>query len=153
MKIITTLLWLVAVLPVNAQQQGNCLLWYDHPATVWEEALPLGNGTVGAMIFGDPAREHLQLNEATFWAGSPHNNDNPKARALLKPVQQMIFAGHNKAAEAVVTQNFVSQIAQGMPYQTGCSAKRHWTFLFNRYGSGVQVKHRTLDSGLDLRAR
>ncbi|WP_222431568.1 glycoside hydrolase family 95 protein [Mucilaginibacter achroorhodeus] len=66
--------------------QDNLTLWYNKPAKLWTEALPVGNGRLGAMIFGDPAKELLQLNEATFWSGGPvTNNVNPGgAKALAK---------------------------------------------------------------------
>ncbi len=52
-------------------------LWYSRPATTWTEALPIGNSHLGAMVYGGPASEELQLNEETFWSGGPHNNLNP----------------------------------------------------------------------------
>src|SRR5690348_1481689 len=55
---------------------GYSVLWYDHPAANWNEALPLGNGRLGAMVFGTPATGHLQLNEETVWSGGPNNNIN-----------------------------------------------------------------------------
>jgi hypothetical protein len=58
-------------------------LWYDSPATAWVEALPIGNGRLGAMVFGDPARDTVQLNEDTVWAGGPYRNDNPLALEAL----------------------------------------------------------------------
>lgn len=54
-------------------------LWYDEPASRWEEALPLGNGRLGVMVYGGSGREELQLNEETIWAGGPHNNVSPEA--------------------------------------------------------------------------
>jgi len=66
-------------------------LWYDTPAKIWEEALPLGNSRLGAMVYGNPAEEEIQLNEETLWGGSPHRNDNPKAAGALAEVQELIF--------------------------------------------------------------
>ncbi|HEX9600134.1 MAG TPA: glycoside hydrolase N-terminal domain-containing protein, partial [Mariniflexile sp.] len=66
-------------------------LWYDEPAEIWNEALPLGNGSLGAMVFGDPAVERLQLNEETIWAGSPNSNAHDKALKALPKVRQLIF--------------------------------------------------------------
>ena len=54
-------------------------LWYDEPAREWVEALPIGNGRLGAMVFGGVAREHLQLNESTLWSGGPYSPVNPEA--------------------------------------------------------------------------
>lgn len=78
---------------------GNSRLWYRHPAADWNRALPLGNGTLGAMIFGRVAQERIQLNEATFYAGSPHTYDSPEALAALPEVRQLINAGRFKEAQ------------------------------------------------------
>jgi alpha-L-fucosidase 2 len=95
-------------------------LWYDKPAGVWEEALPLGNSRLGVMVYGIPARDELQLNEETIWGGGPYRNDNPKAKEVLPQVRQLIFENKNKEAENLINKNFVSG-AHGMPYQTAGS--------------------------------
>jgi len=69
-------------------------LWYRRPATNWVRALPVGNGRLGAMIFGDIAREKLQLNEDTLWAGGPYDPDNTNALAALPEVRRLIFDGN-----------------------------------------------------------
>jgi alpha-L-fucosidase 2 len=66
---------------------------YDRPAMRWTEALPVGNGRLGAMVFGDPLSEHLQLNEASLWSGAPREWNNPSAREILPQVRAAIFAG------------------------------------------------------------
>jgi len=68
-------------------------LWYDRPATHWVEALPLGNGKLGAMVFGGAPVEHLQINEESLWSGYPRDCDNPEAKAFLPRVRQAVFAG------------------------------------------------------------
>ncbi len=94
-------------------------LFYTHPAAVWEEALPLGNGRLGAMVFGDPQHECLQLNEETVWGGSPYNNTNPAARAALPEIRRLIFSGRNREAQALCGEAICSPGgANGMPYQT-----------------------------------
>lgn len=92
-------------------------LWYNEPAKEWNEALPIGNGRLGAMIFGSPTREHLQLNEETVWAGSPHNNVNEKSAPFLKIVRDLIFEGKYAESHKVANENIKSPI-NGMPYQT-----------------------------------
>lgn len=92
-------------------------LWYEHPASQWVEALPIGNGRLGAMIFGDPSHELIQLNENTFYAGQPHENDNPNALGVLSQVQELIFEGAYVKAQQLVDENFFSGV-HGMPYQT-----------------------------------
>ncbi|MCB0050978.1 MAG: glycoside hydrolase N-terminal domain-containing protein, partial [Caldilineaceae bacterium] len=62
-------------------------LWYSAPATTWVEALPVGNGRLGAMVFGGIAQERLQLNEDTLWSGGPRAGDNPAARDVLPAVR------------------------------------------------------------------
>src|SRR5690554_6280802 len=95
-------------------------LWYDTPAKVWEEALPLGNSRLGAMVYGNPAKEEIQLNEETLWGGSPHRNDNPKAAGALAEVQQMIFNQKYQEADQRINETFFGG-PHGMPYQTAGS--------------------------------
>ncbi len=98
-------------------------LWYDKPAGQWVEALPLGNGRLGAMVFGDPVREEFQLNEETVWGGSPHNNTNPLAKEYLDEIRSLIFAGENMKAQELCGVAISSKGGQGMPYQTVGSLK------------------------------
>lgn len=110
---------LILALVYEANSQNNSLkLWYEQPAKQWVEALPVGNGRLGAMIYGDPAKEVIQLNEETLWAGSPNRNDNPDAKGSLEEVRQMIFDGKYKEAQDLVNQNFITKASHGMPYQT-----------------------------------
>ena len=69
-------------------QSNDYKLWYDKPAQVWTEALPLGNGRLGAMVFGNPGFEQIQLNEATLWAGQPNKNANPDALENIPKVRE-----------------------------------------------------------------
>lgn len=93
-------------------------LWYEQAAQHWEEALPLGNGRLGAMVYGGVTRDNIQLNENTFWAGGPHNNLNPKALESLPEIRRLIAAGEYLAAEALAEKTITSQGSNGMPYQT-----------------------------------
>ncbi|MBB6002831.1 glycosyl hydrolase family 95 catalytic domain-containing protein [Arcicella rosea] len=80
--------------------QKNLTLWYKQPARNWNEALPIGNGRIGAMIFGRPANELIQLNEQTLWSGKPVNtNPNPDAPKYLKEVREALFKEDYKKAE------------------------------------------------------
>ena len=74
-------------------------LWYDQPAQTWTQALPIGNGVMGGMVFGTPAVEHIQINEETIWAGQPNNVVNPNAKKVLPKVRQLIFEGKYKEAQ------------------------------------------------------
>lgn len=78
----------IATISIRAQELK---LWYSRPANNWTEALPLGNSRLGAMVFGGIAREELQLNEETFWAGSPYHNNNSKALEVLPQVRRLIL--------------------------------------------------------------
>jgi len=68
-------------------------LWYDRPANTWTEALPLGNGRIGTMVFGGVLRERLQFNEESLWSGYPRDHSNPSALDYLPQVRQAVFAG------------------------------------------------------------
>ena len=76
-------------------------LWYQQPARNWVEALPIGNGRLGAMIFGGIAEERLQFNEDTLWSGGPKERNNPEARTVLPEVRRLIFAGDYANATAL----------------------------------------------------
>src|SRR5512133_1460057 len=108
----------VMVFEVNAEKDSMLKLWYEHPAKQWVEALPIGNGRLGAIVFGDPANEIIQLNENTLWAGGPNRNDNPNARASLTEVRKLMFEGTYKEAQDLVNKDFLTKTSHGMPYQT-----------------------------------
>ena len=93
-------------------------LHYDRPAERWIEALPLGNGRLGAMVYGGTHHEELQLNEETIWGGSPHNNINPYNPEGLDSIRMLLFAGQNEAAQALCGRYISAKQANGMPYQT-----------------------------------
>ena len=97
--------------------QNDAVLWYTKPAKVWTEALPIGNSRLGAMIYGVPAREELQLNEETLWAGGPHRNDNPNALQHLEEARRLIFEDSTRQAERLINRAFLAP-SHGMPYQT-----------------------------------
>jgi alpha-L-fucosidase 2 len=112
------ILFLVGVQNITAQTTGEVKLWYDKPAAIWNEALPLGNGRLGAMVFGDPAVERLQLNEETIWGGSPNSNAHPNGLKSLPIVRQLIFDGKYDEAQALTDKEMMSKSNNGMPYQT-----------------------------------
>ncbi|PUA26302.1 MAG: alpha-L-fucosidase [Cellvibrio sp. 79] len=99
-------------------EQTPLKLWFDKPANQWEEAVPLGNGRLGAMVHGGIMQENLQLNEDTFWAGGPHNNLNLAARKALPKIRQLIDDGKYSAASDLAEKTITSQGSNGMPYQT-----------------------------------
>lgn len=111
-------LFILAGSCTSPNETGDLKLWYDEPASKWVEALPVGNGRLGAMVFGVPGDELIQLNENTIWAGSPNNNDNPDALEALPVIRQMIFEGKYNEAQDLVNARVISKKSHGMPYQT-----------------------------------
>ena len=95
----------------------SLVLWYDKPATEWTEALPVGNGRLGAMIFGGPGAEQLQLNEDTLYAGSPYDPNNPEALKALPEARRLIFEGKYKEAHDLVGAKMMAQPIKQMPYE------------------------------------
>lgn len=109
-------LFLCFILVAHAQQDMK--LWYDKPALDWNQALPLGNGRLGAMVFGNPSVEQLQLNEETIWAGSPNSNAHKLEDGTLDKVRRLIFEGKYVEAQDLATAKIMSPKNHGMPYQT-----------------------------------
>jgi alpha-L-fucosidase 2 len=97
--------------------EGRLTLWYRQPAKVWTEANPLGNGRLGAMVFGGVGRERLQLNEGTLWAGGPYDPTHDDALPALPRIRQLIFDGKYKEAHNLVGQKFLSRPLGQMSYQ------------------------------------
>lgn len=108
---------LLTVLPAAMHASENHLLWYDRPAQNWNEALPIGNGRLGAMIFGNVATDRLQLNEETIWAGQPNNNANPEAQEYLPRIRQLVWEGRYLEAQTMATAHVQSKTNHGMPFQ------------------------------------
>lgn len=109
--------WL-ALATVAASAADELKLWYRHPATEWVEALPVGNGRLGAMVFGGIEQERIQLNESTLWAGGPYNPANPEAKAALPEIRRLLAAGQDQAAQDLVQQKFMSVPVRQAPYET-----------------------------------
>lgn len=101
-----------------AQSNSNLKLWYNKPAgTVWENALPIGNGRLGAMVYGNVDTETLQLNEHTVWSGSPNRNDNDAALASLPEMRKLIFDGKQKEAEGLANKTIISKKSHGQMFE------------------------------------
>mgnify|MGYP001565830737 CR=1 FL=1 len=92
-------------------------LWYRQPATEWVEALPVGNGHIGAMVFGGTTNERIQFNEHTLWTGEPRDYSNPGASNHLAAIRQLLFDGKQKEAEQLAMREFMSVPVRQMPYQ------------------------------------
>jgi alpha-L-fucosidase 2 len=107
------------VLPSTfAQQTGSLKLWYKKPAgNIWTDALPVGNGRLGAMVYGNPEHEIIKLNESSVWSGGPNRNDNPNALAALPEVRKLIFEGKHAEAQKLAAEKIESKKTNGMMYQ------------------------------------
>ena len=105
---------LLGLCTCSQQTDDTLTLWYDKPAELWVEALPIGNGRLGAMIYGNPINEEIQLNEETVWGGSPHNNVNPLAKDHLDEIRALIFEGENLKAQELCGKYISAQRANGM---------------------------------------
>ena len=111
-------LMMVWALPFFAQ---NNMLWYDRPASHWVEALPLGNGRLGAMVYGGVESDTIQLNEDTFWSGSPYNNVNPKALGVLPEIRKALDNGDYQRAQYLAMHNITADrsiTGHGMMYES-----------------------------------
>jgi alpha-L-fucosidase 2 len=101
-----------------AQKQQDLKLWYNKPSgDVWENALPVGNGFLGAMVYGNVDTETVQLNEYTVWSGSPNRNDNDLCLDSLAAIRQLIFDGKRKDAEKLANKTIISKKSQGQMFE------------------------------------
>ena len=98
--------------------EGHYLLWYQTPAKVWEEALPVGNGRLGGMVFGGVADERIQLNESTLWDGYSLDPSNPDALKALPEVQKLLFDGKNNEAVKLAGKTMMGRPQGVKPYQS-----------------------------------
>lgn len=125
MKVIgnSVILLLVTCMMANGQEktksaEDGLKLWYDKPSgEVWENALPVGNGWLGAMVYGNVGLETLQLNEHTIWSGSPNRNDTPVPGDSLAAIRKLIFEGKNKEAEDMANRLMFHKKSSGQMFQ------------------------------------
>ena len=113
------LLAVCAFLVFSPLMANDLELWYNAPANNWNDALPLGNGRIGAMVYGNPIHEVFQLNEETISKGSPYDNYNAKMKQSLGKIRELIFAGKNKDAEELAKTDMMSarEYGRGAAYQ------------------------------------
>jgi alpha-L-fucosidase 2 len=107
-----------AIMPAAAAPPGALTLWYQRPAAKWTEALPVGNGRLGAMVFGGVESEHLQLNEDTMWAGGPYNPTRPGARDAIMEARKLVFEDKAGEATQIINDRGMSNPKKQLPYQT-----------------------------------
>jgi alpha-L-fucosidase 2 len=99
------------------KENNDLRLWYKQPANAWEEALPIGNGRLGAMVYGNPVHELIQLNEESIWAGSKINNNNTKALKTLPLLQKALFENRYQEALKLANENFLGTPPNIRSYQ------------------------------------
>jgi alpha-L-fucosidase 2 len=97
---------------------NNLVLWYQKPAEAWTDALPIGNGRLGAMVFGGVERERIQLNEETLWDGGPRDTNNPNALEALPKVQQLLFDDKNEEATKLAGETMLGVPERIKSYQS-----------------------------------
>ncbi|HEV8514936.1 MAG TPA: glycoside hydrolase family 95 protein [Cyclobacteriaceae bacterium] len=118
MKVLIQFFLLVSTTVCFSQSNNSLKLWYDKPSgDTWENALPLGNGHVGAMVYGNVEKETIQLNEHTVWSGSPNRNDNPGALSSLAEIRQLIFDGKQKEAEQLANKAIITKKSHGQMFE------------------------------------
>ncbi len=120
-KYLFTFILLTLSVLAHADIRDRYTLWYDKPAEHWVEALPIGNGRLGAMVYGGLKSDTIQLNEDTFWAGAPYSNNNMKAKGSLKDIRNAINSGNYADAQRLAMRNITAdreQTGHGMPYES-----------------------------------
>src|SRR3954452_22094886 len=113
MKTVLLILTLLAG-PVSA---ADLKLWYTQPAAKWEEALPVGSGRLGAMVFGGTADERIQFNEDTLWTGKPHDYVREGAGSHRDEIRRMLFEGKVEEAVPLIRKEFLSDPVRQKAYQ------------------------------------
>src|SRR4051812_30015370 len=104
--------------PADVRAVNDLALWYDKPAgTEWLRALPIGNGRLGAMVYGNTDTERLQLNEDTVWAGGPHDYSNTQGAGALAQIRQLVFSNQWTQAQSLIDQKMLGSPAAQQPYQ------------------------------------
>jgi alpha-L-fucosidase 2 len=101
---ICTLLFTVGI--CFSQESQDMVLWYRQPATQWTQGMPIGNGMIGAMVFGGVPQERIALNESSFWSGRPHNYDDPNAEQYFSQIRDLVFAEKFQEAERMANEHF-----------------------------------------------
>lgn len=113
-----TLAYIIIIYQSTAQTEPRLKLWYEQPSgDTWENALPIGNGRLGAMVYGNVGEEIIQLNEETVWSGSPNRNDNSDALEAIPEIRKLIFDGEYKKAGQLAREKIQTKKSNGQMYQ------------------------------------
>ena len=144
LSVILFLLTALSLESAQAEQTNtNLRLWYTRPAQKWTDALPVGNGRMGAMVFGGVSDERIQFNEDTLWKGFPHDYDRKGAHDSLAQIRQFLFDGKIKEASELTRSNFLSDPVRQKPYQPFGDLHLHFT---NQGNSADYLRELNLDS-------
>ncbi|MCF2487686.1 glycosyl hydrolase family 95 catalytic domain-containing protein [Dyadobacter sp. CY347] len=118
MRKISFLFFMVMAVAGYSQTPRVQKLWYSQPSgKTWENALPVGNGRLGGMVYGNVVNETIQLNEHTLWSGGPNRNDNPDALVALPEIRKLIFDGKQKEAEKLANKAIITKKSHGQMFQ------------------------------------
>jgi alpha-L-fucosidase 2 len=101
----------------QVESKRDMVLWYKQPGVQWHEGMPIGNGYMGAMVFGGVEHERIALNESTFWSGRPHDYNDPQAYRYFEKIKELVFADKFKEAEEMVNEHFYGKPAAQQAYQ------------------------------------
>ena len=99
------------------QNDNQLRLFYNQPAEEWTDALPVGNGFMGAMVYGTVEKEHIQFNEETLWTGGPHDYSRKGAYKYLGRIRQLLFQGNQKEATDLAQKEFLGIPIRQMAYE------------------------------------
>jgi alpha-L-fucosidase 2 len=125
---------------LSAYSQNN-RLWYDKPSTKWTDALPIGNGRIGAMVFGGVEEDRIQFNEESLWSGEPREYNRVGAAAHLDKIRQLLFDGKQREANALAEKEF-------MGLQSAGGNKEQWiNDMFALKGIAVDLSKKIVDDG------
>jgi len=118
MKTLSLIAAILLGISCNVQEEDVVLkLWYNQPSSSWNEALPVGNGRLGAMVFGGVSQEHIQFNEETLWTGGPHDYVHEGAVEYLEPLRQLLREGKQDKAHELAMEEFMSTPLTQKEYQ------------------------------------
>ncbi|MHC4175925.1 MAG: glycoside hydrolase family 95 protein [Planctomycetota bacterium] len=118
MRTITLSISLLFLASPATADPGPMVLWYDEPAKAWTDALAVGNGRLGAMVFGRTDEERIQLNEDTLWAGGPYDPSHPDALKALPEVRKLVFEGKYRDAQNLAQRTMMARPIRQLQYQT-----------------------------------
>jgi alpha-L-fucosidase 2 len=124
-----------------AQDKKDLTLWYDKPSAEWNHALPIGNGRLGAMVFGGVNQEHLQLNEESVWTGNTSDFVNPEAKEALPVIRKLLFEGRYAEAQQLAQEKMMGDKKVHSTYQTLGDLYLN----FESPSSAIESYQRTLD--------